>query len=46
MAERLRDELMTAGLAVEWHSFYGGHEIPAPVLSRLSGFVTKVLAKA
>jgi phospholipase/carboxylesterase len=45
MAERLRDELITAGLPVQWHSFRGGHEIPEPVLSQLSGFVTKVLAK-
>ena len=45
MAERLRDELTSAGLKVQWHSFHGGHEIPQPVLSRLSGFVTKVLAK-
>jgi phospholipase/carboxylesterase len=45
MAERLRDELIAAGLAVQWHSFYGGHEIPGPVLSRLDEFVTKVLAK-
>lgn len=46
MAERLRDELTATGLAVEWHSFHGGHEIPEPVLSRLGGFLTKVLAKS
>ena len=45
MAQRLRDELIAAGLAVEWQSFYGGHEIPEPVLSRLGAFVAKVLAK-
>jgi phospholipase/carboxylesterase len=45
MAERLRDELVSAGLKVQWHSFRGGHEIPEPVLSRLSVFVTKVLTK-
>jgi phospholipase/carboxylesterase len=45
MAERLRDEFITAGLAVQWHSFHGGHEIPEPVLSRLSGFTRKVLTK-
>ena len=43
MAERLRDELTHLGLSVEWHSFRGGHEIPEPVLNRLSGFITKVL---
>ena len=45
MAERQRDELTSAGLKVQWHSFQGGHEIPKPVLSRLGGFITKVLAK-
>jgi phospholipase/carboxylesterase len=45
MAERLRDELIAAGLTVQWHGFQGGHEIPEPVLSRLSGFTTKVLSK-
>jgi phospholipase/carboxylesterase len=43
MAERLRDALMAAGLAVQWHPFRGGHEIPQPVLTQLSGFLTKVL---
>jgi len=42
-AERLRDALSQSGLAVEWHSFRGGHEIPEPVLRRLSGFIMKVL---
>ena len=45
MAERLRDELISAGLKVQWHSFHGGHEIPQPVLSRLAGFVARVLAQ-
>ena len=43
MAERLRDALIAAGLAVQWHPFRGGHEIPEPVLTRLQGFLTKVL---
>ncbi len=42
-AERLRDALSQSGLAVEWHRFRGGHEIPAPVLQRLGIFLTKVL---
>ncbi|MBX3324473.1 MAG: hypothetical protein U0223_11345 [Nitrospira sp.] len=42
-AERLRDALHQAGLVVEWHSFRGGHEIPEPVLRRLSLFITKLL---
>ena len=44
-AERLRDTLSQSGLAVEWHRFRGGHEIPAPVLQRLGVFLTKVLTK-
>jgi phospholipase/carboxylesterase len=43
MAERLRDELIKAGLAVEWHSFRGGHEIPQSVLQRLSQFLPECL---
>ena len=43
MAERLRDELTAAGLAVQWQGFQGGHEIPESVLARLSGFITNVL---
>lgn len=42
-AERLRDALSQSGLAVEWHRFRGGHEIPTPVLQRLGVFLTKVL---
>lgn len=44
-AERLRDALSQAGLAVEWHSFRGGHEIPEVVLQRLGVFLTKALSK-
>jgi phospholipase/carboxylesterase len=40
-AERLRDALTQAGLAVEWHSFRGGHAIPEAVLRRLGSFITK-----
>jgi phospholipase/carboxylesterase len=45
MAERLRDALTAAGLAVQWHPFRGGHEIPEPVLAQLNGFLTKVLTE-
>jgi phospholipase/carboxylesterase len=45
-AERLRDALNKSGLAVDWHSFRGGHEIPEPVLRQLGGFLTRVLAKS
>lgn len=40
-AERLCDALTQSGLAVERHSFRGGHEIPEPVLQRLTGFITR-----
>ncbi|MDF0642683.1 MAG: dienelactone hydrolase family protein [Nitrospira sp.] len=43
MAERLRDELTQAGLAVAWQSFRGGHEIPEPVMRQLGAFLTGVL---
>lgn len=42
-AERLRDALSEAGLAVEWHNFRGGHEIPRVVLQRLGPFITKTV---
>ena len=45
-AERLRDALSQAGLAVEWHAFRGGHEIPEPVLRQLSVFLSHALTKA
>lgn len=44
-AERLRDTLTQAGLAVEWHSFRGGHEIPRAVLQRLGPFITKAVTQ-
>jgi phospholipase/carboxylesterase len=40
-AERLCDALTQSGLAVERHSFRGGHEIPESVLQRLTGFITR-----
>lgn len=45
-AERLRDLLAQSGLAVEWYSFRGGHEIPEPVLRRLGVFLTKALTRS
>jgi len=44
-AERLRDTLSHGGLAVEWHSFRGGHEIPRSVLQRLGPFITKAVTR-
>jgi phospholipase/carboxylesterase len=43
MAERLRDEFVDAGLAVEWISFRGGHGIPEPVVNRLGSFITRLV---
>ena len=45
-AERLRDALSKSGLAVNWHSFRGGHEIPESVLRAVSIFLRTVLAKS
>ncbi|ALA61218.1 alpha/beta hydrolase [Nitrospira moscoviensis] len=42
-AERLREALSQSGLAVEWQSFRGGHEISPPVLRSLSSFLRRVL---
>jgi phospholipase/carboxylesterase len=44
-AERLRDALTQSGLAVDWHSFHGGHEIPPAVFRALATFVKRVLLK-
>lgn len=44
-AERLRDELTTAGLDVKWVPFRGGHEIPPNVREELGAFVTRVLTR-
>jgi len=44
-AERLRDALTKSGLAVEWHHFRGGHEIPESVVRQLGVFLKKVLMK-
>jgi len=46
MAERLRDALIRAGLAVQWHSFHGGHQIPPPILAQLSRFLTNVFIRS
>ena len=39
-AEELRDAMRAAGLAVDWLSFRGGHELPMPVLAALGRFLT------
>jgi phospholipase/carboxylesterase len=44
IAELLRDKLSSAGLAVEWMPFRGGHEIPLPVLRAVGTFLTRVLS--
>lgn len=44
-AERLRDALTKSGIAVNWNSFRGGHEIPESVRRALNVFLKTVLAK-
>jgi phospholipase/carboxylesterase len=44
LAERLHEALVSAGAAVTFVPFRGGHEIPGPVLDRLSSFLSKVLS--
>jgi len=44
LAEQLRELLSQAGLAVEWVSFRGGHEIPEIVVKRLGAFIRQVVA--
>lgn len=39
MAERLRDRMSSAGLAVDFVPFSGGHEIPASALAKLQALV-------
>jgi phospholipase/carboxylesterase len=43
-AERLRDELSTSGLVVDWHPFRGGHEIPESIIMALNSFLCHALA--
>jgi phospholipase/carboxylesterase len=42
-AERLRDELTSAGCDVTFVPFRGGHEIPMPVIKGLEAFLRRVL---
>lgn len=44
LAEKLRDELTAAGLAVEFQAFNGGHGIPDGAVSALSQLVARVTA--
>jgi phospholipase/carboxylesterase len=39
IADRLRGKLEAAGLAVTWHPFDGGHEIPAGAVAGLNAFI-------
>jgi len=45
-ASALRDELVTAGAAVQWWPFEGGHEIPLPVLRELKKFIHRQVRAA
>jgi phospholipase/carboxylesterase len=42
VAERLRDELVAAGVGVQFRGFRGGHAIPPQVLSDVSAFLGKL----
>jgi phospholipase/carboxylesterase len=44
--ERLRDELRSAGAAVQWLAFDGGHEIPLQVWRQLRKMLNAVLANS
>jgi phospholipase/carboxylesterase len=44
LAEALRDELVMAGLQVDFHPFNGGHGIPNGVITALGQLVTRVTA--
>jgi phospholipase/carboxylesterase len=43
-AEQLRDEMREAGLANQWISFRGGHEIPMSVLDALGRFLSGLVS--
>jgi phospholipase/carboxylesterase len=43
LAERLRDQLRTAGLSVVWIPFADGHEIPAEVVTALNTFLAQTV---
>jgi len=42
LAERLRADLVAAGLAVTFVPFDGGHEIPEEVVTALGAFLARV----
>ena len=43
LAERLRDEMVTAQLDVTWQAFRGAHEIPQLVVDSLGAFLARAL---
>ncbi|MCY4612806.1 MAG: hypothetical protein OXB94_04175 [Nitrospira sp.] len=45
-ATQLKDTLIRHGLAVTWHEFRGGHEIPPPVLDHLGRFLSHACGSA
>lgn len=42
VAELLRDQLVQAGVPVDWRPFDGGHTVPAAVLTELGAFLRKI----
>ncbi len=43
VADRMREDLEAAGMAVTWHPFDGGHEIPGEVVEALNAFLARVV---
>jgi len=42
IADRFRTTLQAAGLDITWVPFDGGHEIPAPVVTELNAFISRL----
>jgi len=45
LAERLRDELLAAGLVVDFTPFNGGHGIAGPALDGLARLIARIAAE-
>jgi predicted esterase len=41
LAEKLHEQMVTAGLSVTFVAFEGGHEIPAEVVAALGTFLAR-----
>ena len=45
LAEKLHQEMVTAGLSVTFVAFEGGHEIPSEVVAALGTFLARTAAR-